>query len=293
MAHGRSLTLERPRIVAILNITPDSFVDGGRLIDPGAAAAAAERAEANGAEMLDIGGESTRPGAHCVSEHEQIARVVPAIEAIRRLSSPAARLPISVDTTRLAVARAALDAGADAINDVSAGTDDPGLFSLAAERTAGLVLMHRRAPPRLDKYSDRYSEPPSYDDVVATVREFLRARVAHAIAAGVLASAIVLDPGLGFGKSVEQNLDLVRRTGEILTLGYPVLSAASRKSFVGRVSLRRDSTPDERLAGSLALSIAHLVAGARIFRVHDVAEQVAAIRAACAALALDMARPVT
>ncbi|MBL9031842.1 MAG: dihydropteroate synthase [Phycisphaerae bacterium] len=289
MARSRSLALDRPRLVAILNATPDSFYEGSRLTDPGAIAAAAERAVAEGADMLDIGGESTRPGAGAVSEAEQIRRVVPGIEAIRALQSPAGSVPISVDTTRSEVARRALEAGADAINDVSAGTDDPRILALAAATGAGLVLMHRLVAPAQDNYSDRYETPPAYADVVAEVRGYLSNRASEARAAGVGTDAIAIDPGLGFGKSVEQNVELIRRTGELAALGFPVVSAASRKSFVGRVSLGRDSMPEERLPGSLAMTVLHLAAGARLFRVHDVAPHAAALRSA---LALGVGRPV-
>jgi dihydropteroate synthase len=264
--------------MAILNLTPDSFADGGRLPTPDAAVGAALRAEAEGADMLDLGGESTRPGAARVDDAEQIRRVVPSIRAIR---TAGCTLPISVDTTRAPVAAAALDAGADCINDVSAGTEDTGMLALAAGRGCGLILMHRAAPPPADSFSDRYAREPEYaGGVVASVRAHLAERLAAACAAGVDAACVVLDPGLGFGKSVEQNLALLRGTPVLSELGRPMLSALSRKSFVGRVGLGRDSTPAERLPATLALSVAHLHAGARLFRVHDVAEHTQALRAA-------------
>lgn len=262
--------------MAILNVTPDSFFDGGLLAGPEAVADAARRAVDEGADLLDVGGESTRPGAPRVPEDEQIRRVVPGIEAVRAAGID---LPISVDTTRAAVARAAADAGAQIINDVSGGEDDPDLLPLAGRLGLGLVLMHRLRRPEKDSYSDRYIEAPRYADVVEEVRAYLGGRVEAAGAAGVPASAVLVDPGLGFGKSVEQNVELVRETGRMLGLGAGVLSAASRKSFVGRVSLGRDSEPWERLAGSIAFSLMHLKAGARVFRVHDVGEQERALRA--------------
>lgn len=268
----------------ILNVTPDSFSDGGRYADTGAAADAAARAVTDGACIIDIGGESTRPGARSVSSADQAARVVPVIRAIRAMRSEAANVIITVDTTLSDVARAALDAGADAINDVSAGTDDSMMFALAAERGAGVIVMHRAARPRDDRYSDRHESPLMTGDVVSTVREYLRERAAAAEAAGIAAdvrdgaTSLVVDPGLGFGKTVEQNITLLHRTTEIAE-GRPVLSALSRKSFVGRVSLQRDSEPSERLAGTLALTLAHYEAGARIFRVHDVAPLAEALRA--------------
>jgi dihydropteroate synthase len=259
--------------MAILNATPDSFYAGSR----GPTVETAVLAARSGAAVLDVGAESTRPGAEPVSADEQVRRAVPLIEAIRRLDG---RVAITIDTTSSVVAAAALDAGADAINDVSAGRDDPAMLALAGERRCGIVLMHRLAAPTRDKYSDRYAgEEPEYGEVVADVREFLRERADAAIAAGVAREGIIVDPGLGFGKTVEQNMELIRRTGEIASLGYPVLSGLSRKSFVGRVSLGRDSTPEERLDGTLALSAAHLRSGASILRVHDVAPHVELLRA--------------
>jgi dihydropteroate synthase len=263
--------------MGIVNVTPDSFSDGGRLATPESAAEFAARLALEGAAVLDVGGESTRPGSLRVDASEQIRRVVPAIRAIR------ARLPfvaISIDTTLAPVARAALDAGADSINDVSGATEDPSILALAAERRAGLVLMHRLRPPGEDSYSDRYPTPPSYTDVVLEVRDLLRRQSDRALHSGVARESIILDPGLGFGKSVEHNAQLIRRTPELLSLGFPILSGLSRKSFVGRLGLGRDSTPDERLPATLAASLEHQRRGARLFRVHDVAAHASAFRAA-------------
>lgn len=280
---GGGLALDRPRLIAIINATPDSFHGASRVLDPAEAVDRAERSVGEGANALDIGGESTRPSAARVREAEQRERVLPIIHAVRRSGGVASRTPIIIDTTSEAVARAALDAGADAVNDVSAGLESPGMFALAAERGAGLIVMHRLAPPTADSYSDRYPREPDYPGgVVARVLGFLRARASAAEAAGVARGALVLDPGLGFGKSVEQNLELIRHTGTFSGAGFPVLSALSRKSFVGRVGLGRDSTPDERLPGTLALSVAHLAAGAMLFRVHDVGPHAQALRAAWA-----------
>jgi dihydropteroate synthase len=279
-APDRSLPLDRPRLIAILNLTPDSFHDGGVLSTPEDALAAAERAVADGADMLDLGGESTRPGAPAVPASEQIRRVVPAIRLIRQRM----QVPISVDTTSAAVAAAALDSGADVVNDTSAGRDDPSMLPLIAQRRCGVVLMHRLRPPAQDSYSDRYREAPRYNDVVADVRDFLAERATAAVAAGIAREAIVIDPGLGFGKTVEQNLELIRRTRELISLGFPILSALSRKSFVGRAQGLTDSTPAQRLPGTISLSIAHLLTGACLFRVHDVAQLAMALRAAAEAV---------
>jgi dihydropteroate synthase len=267
--------------VAILNLTPDSFAGAGPHDDPARACALALAARAAGADAIDLGGESTRPGAARVAPAEQIARVVPALKAMRA-ERALDGVPISIDTTRAPVAREALDAGADAINDVSGATEDPEILPLAAAHGAGVMLMHRLAPPQADRYSDQYASPPPYADVAREVGEFLSARARAALDAGIDHGAIVLDPGLGFGKDVAQNLALIRATPAMLELGFPILSALSRKSFVGRVGLGRDSTPAERLAPTLALSTMHLSLGARLFRVHDVAEHRAALDAAWA-----------
>lgn len=272
-----SKAVSLPAVMGILNATPDSFSDGGSYATVEAAVAAARRMVGQGAAALDVGGESTRPGAERVSAAEQIARVVPVIEGIR---AAGLEIPITVDTTLSMVAEAGLRAGADGINDVSAGEEDAEMFTLAARAGCGLVLMHRLRPPGRDRYSDGYgADGPVYEEVVAHVREYLRARARAAEDAGVARAAIIIDPGLGFGKTVEQNLELIRRTGELAALGYPVMSGLSRKSFVGRVSLGRDSRPEERGPGTLALTVAHRLAGASIFRVHDVEPIVQVLRA--------------
>lgn len=243
-----------------------------------------------GADGLDVGGESTRPGASRVSPEEQIARVVPVIRGLReRLARARAgrgeragargRVVITIDTTRAAVAAAALDAGADAVNDVSGGRDDEGMMTLCARRGAGLILMHRARPPSEDSFSHRYGEAgerevPRYDDVVREVKTVLAAMIERALAAGMEPAALMIDPGLGFGKTVEQNLELIRRGEELLSLGRPVLSGLSRKSFVGRAMTPAGEPvpePQDRLAGTLVLSLMHVRCGASVLRVHDVA----------------------
>lgn len=284
-----SWSLHRPHLLAILNLTPDSFSDGGTIAGPDDAARAAEAALAAGADGLDVGGESTRPGAERVDGAEQIRRTVPAIEAVRRAVG---RSPvITIDTTLAPVARAALDAGADAINDVSAGTDDPDLLLLAAERGCGVVLMHRLARPARDVYSHQYAAAPDYSSrggVVGSVRAFLRSRLEAAAGAGIAPECVLLDPGLGFGKTVEQNLQLIAGTPELLCLGRPILSGASRKSFTAKAAgLDTALPPPQRVNATVGLSVAHLARGARVFRVHDVAAHVAALRAAWAAMSMD------
>lgn len=266
--------------MAILNLTPDSFHEASRVPSPSAAVEAARQAVGDGADALDLGGESTRPGAARVPAEEQIARVVPAVRAIRAAGGPLASVPISVDTTRAAVARAALDAGADAVNDVSAGIEDAAMLPLVAERGAGVVLMHRLVPPDLDSYSDRYAAEPTYADVVGEVAAFLAGRCRAAAEAGIHPDRVVVDPGLGFGKTVRQNAELVRGVGRLLALGPPVLCAVSRKSFVGRLaSPGVETRPSERLSGSIALVIQQCLSGVRLFRVHDVREHAEALRA--------------
>ncbi|MHC4948763.1 MAG: dihydropteroate synthase [Planctomycetota bacterium] len=260
----RRLSLDRPRLMGILNVTPDSFSDGGRHASVDAAVAYALEMVEEGADIVDVGGASTRPGAAPVDSDEQRRRVIPVVEALRRRTDVA----VSVDTTLRAVAVAALDAGADIVNDVSAGTEDPALLEVVAERGAGVVLMHRRRPPDEERYSDEYDRPPAYDDVVADVAAWLEDRCAAAERRGVPRDAIVIDPGLGFGKTVDQNLELVRRTAELAAGGRPLLSAASRKSFLGAVT--GVDRPHRRGPGSVAVSVAHWLAGVRLFRVHDV-----------------------
>lgn len=281
---SRSISLDQPAILGILNVTPDSFSDGGAYPTPEVALHAAAEMVAQGAHGLDIGGESTRPGSARVDADEQARRVLPVIRLIRK-DRAFERTVVSIDTTLASVARAALDAGADAINDVSAGTDDPEMLSLAASRGAGIILMHRLYRPERDSYSDRYAAPPDYGPAgaVAVVKQHLVDRRRAAVQAGVHADSIVLDPGLGFGKTVEQNLELIRGTRELAALGSPILSALSRKSFVARAGgLAADSDPRQRLAPTLALSVLHKRAGAAIFRVHDVRPHRAALAAAAA-----------
>ncbi|MDX2115573.1 MAG: dihydropteroate synthase [Planctomycetota bacterium] len=275
------LALDQPRILAIVNVTPDSFSDGGELPTPAAAAERMLRAQSDGAAIIDMGGESTRPGAARIDESEQIRRIVPALRAAR---AAGLAIPVSIDTTRAAVARAALDEGAAIINDVSAGVEDPAILELAARRGSGLILMHRLRPPDADSYSDRYTAPPAYPEsaggVVGVVRTFLSERVEAARAAGVNDSQIVLDPGLGFGKAVADNLLLARSildVGSVAGAHFPVLSAASRKSFL---SPGAGDAPRDRDAQTLACSVVHALMGVRLFRVHDVRAHARALRTA-------------
>ncbi|MCH2149003.1 MAG: dihydropteroate synthase [Phycisphaerales bacterium] len=268
------LSFASPILVGVLNVTPDSFSDGGRYQDPSAAVRQGHALIEAGASMLDVGGESTRPGAASVSEGEQIARTQSVINELRAATD----VPISIDTTRAAVAEAALDAGADVINDVSGGLDDPALLPLAARRRCGVVLMHRRCRPADDAWSDAYASEPIYADVTLDVRDTLLALADRAIAVGVDAARIAIDPGLGFGKSVGQNWELVARMRTLVNAGYPVLAGASRKSFIGAVTGQTE--PSERVVASVATACWLAGCGVQMLRVHDVAETAVAIRSA-------------
>lgn len=277
LAAGRELALDRPRLMAVLNVTPDSFSDGGRHASIDRALEHARRCVEFGADVLDVGGESTRPGAQRVDAREQIRRVCPVIEAIRRALPD---VMITVDTTRSSVAEAALDVGADAINDVSAGAEDANMLPLAAARGVGIILMHRVRPPDQDEYSHRYNRPLIDDDVVEAVSVALCQRTVAAREAGVRAAGIALDVGLGFGKTVEQNIALMAATDRVEALGHPILWGASRKSFLGAIAGIED--PTERDVASVAAAAMMAVRGARFFRVHNVASHAQALRVASA-----------
>jgi dihydropteroate synthase len=257
---GRELSLGRPLVMGILNVTPDSFSDGGEFFDAETAVARAREMLDQGADIIDVGGESTRPGSAYVDEDEELRRVMPIVEAV------ASDTVVSIDTRKSAVARKALDAGAAMVNDVSAGRDDPGVAGVAAEFGAALVLMHMLGTPA-DMQVD-----PRYDDVVSEVRDFLAERAERARREGV--ESVVVDPGVGFGKTLEHNLELLRNIPAITDLGYPVLVGHSRKSFIKKLL---GLPVEERLASSLAVAVEATRRGANILRVHDVKETVEAI----------------
>lgn len=262
-----------PHLMAIVNATPDSFSDGGLHLDAAAAAAHGERGAAEGAAILDVGGESTRPGAERVPESEQVARTEPVVRAL------APRYAVSIDTTRSGVARAALAAGACMVNDVSAGTEDPELVEVAAAHGAAIVLMHRRFAPGDDRWSHEPDARRGSADVIAEVRDWLAARVEDAVRRGMPRDRVAVDPGIGFGKSVAQNVELIERLGEFTPLGVAVLVGASRKSFLG--ALTGEADPRRRDAASVVAAHAAATRGAAILRVHDVRAH-AAVRAAVA-----------
>lgn len=277
IASDRDLPLDKLRLMGVLNVTPDSFSDGGLYQSTQAAVDHALKMIDEGACIIDVGGESTRPGADRIDINEQIERTIPVIKQLRDQSD----VLISIDTTRSTVAEAALNAGANIINDVSAGCEDDQMFKLAAARSCGLILMHRLVEPTHDSYSDEYDSDPVYDDVVQRVCRFLGERCEAAMLAGVARDSIVIDPGLGFGKSVSHCYELVYRTKEIQSQGFPVLSAASRKSFIGAVT--GNSIPVDRVIGSTAVSVMHYLAGVRLFRIHDVDAHREALEVASAA----------
>jgi dihydropteroate synthase len=264
------LRADHPVVLGVLNVTPDSFSDGGRYTDRDAAVAHAVRMSAEGADLIDIGGESTRPGADRIDAAAELARVVP---VIRELA--AAGVPMSIDTTRATVAAAALEAGASVVNDVSGGLADPDMARVVAGAGCPWILMHWRG------HSRGMADLAVYTDVVKEVCAELAERVDAAVAAGVRADRLVLDPGLGFAKTAEHNWRLSAHLDALLALGHPVLVGASRKSYLGRLLADPDGTPrpvDERGAASIATSVLAVAAGAWGVRVHDVRDTVDAIR---------------
>ena len=256
---GQELHLDTPLIMGILNVTPDSFSDGGQFIDPSKAVSRAREMLAQGADIIDVGGESTRPGSLPVESMEEISRVVPVIS---KLASQTDAI-ISIDTQKSKVAKAALDAGAHIVNDVSAGESDSEMFNLVAESEAGYILMHMQGKP------ETMQDAPIYSEVLTVVKEYFMERLQVAGQAGIDIKQIVLDPGIGFGKTLSDNLRLMGNIGSIGNLMRPLLLGASRKSFIGMID---NSAVDKRIGGSLAAVLSAYQQGVRLFRVHDVSE---------------------
>lgn len=250
-----------PMIMGILNVTPDSFSDGGKHNTPQAAIKRAFEMQKQGACIIDIGGESTRPSADQVSVEEQINRVIPVITGIRKQDK---QLLISVDTTQYEVAEAAINVGANWINDISAGEDDDRILTLAADKNVPIVLMHRQGK------SNKMQDNPVYDDVCKEVNEYLQTRAQQALDRGVDKHNIILDPGIGFGKLLEHNLQLLAGLDSLVALGYPVLLGTSRKRFLG--DILKEDDPEKRVVGTCATTALGVNAGVRVFRVHDVIE---------------------
>lgn len=264
----RAISLDVPLVMGILNVTPDSFSDGGRYADISAALQRADEMIAEGADVIDIGGESTRPGSKRVSADEEISRVVPVIEAIsKRLD-----VPVSIDTSKSAVADAAVDAGAEIINDISGLRFDETIADVAARHKTGLILMHSRG-----EFETMHTQPP-VEDIITEVEEDLRRSISAAAAAGVAGEQIVLDIGIGFGKTLDQNLKLIAQLDRLVKefARFPIMVGASRKSFLGKLLGKDD--PKERLAGNLASAAIAVWNGAKILRVHDVAATVDAVK---------------
>ncbi|MBN2847240.1 MAG: dihydropteroate synthase [Coriobacteriia bacterium] len=260
-----ALALDRPLVMGIVNITPDSFSDGGTFLDPVAALRHGHVLAAAGADLVDVGGESTRPGSDEVSASEELERVLPVVEALVL----GLDIPVSIDTRHHAVARACVEVGGSVINDVS-GFRDPGMIDVAAACDAGLVVMHMLGEPK------NMQAEPCYDDVVAEVHSYLAAQADALESAGVAADRICVDPGIGFGKTTMHNLELLNRLPELVGLGYPLLVGASRKRFIGEVT--GESEPARRIGGSVAAALTAVARGASVVRVHDVAETVQALR---------------
>jgi dihydropteroate synthase len=247
------------QVMGIVNVTPDSFSDGGLYLDAGAAVDHGLALERAGATILDVGGESTRPGANPVPEDEELHRVLPVIEGLRARGTGS---QLSIDTSKAPVARAALAAGATLVNDVTALRGDPAMAEVIATAGADCCLMHMLGEPRT------MQRDPRYGDVVSEIKAFLEARLSDAVAAGVAEERILLDPGIGFGKTTEHNLELLRRLDEIVALGRPVVIGTSRKSFLGKITAR---PVEDRIAATIATNLVAYERGARVFRVHDVA----------------------
>ena len=252
----------RPRIMGILNVTPDSFSDGGDFLDSRLAIEHGKRMVSEGADIIDIGGESTRPGAERIPASIQIDRVLPVVQALQGWVP--AGIKLSIDTTLAEVAEAAINAGANMINDISAGREDSDIFQLAASRDVELVLMHMQGSP------GTMQDNPQYQDVIVEIRDFLMERIERANSTGVEYRKIIIDPGLGFGKSFEHNLEIIRRLDELVNCGYPVLLGASRKRFL-QILCNNTGTP-ELCGATCAVTAIGVNAGVSIFRVHDVKE---------------------
>jgi dihydropteroate synthase len=265
--------LPRPSVMGVVNVTPDSFSDGGAFLHPQAAIAEARGMLEEGAAIVDVGGESTRPGSASVSLEDEVRRVEPVLAAL-------ADVPVSIDTSKAEVARHALEAGAILVNDVTALRGEPELAGVVADSDACLCLMHMLGEPRT------MQDDPRYDDVVSDVRAFLEERLAFAVSEGVNEGRVWLDPGIGFGKTVEHNLELLRRLDEIVAIGRPVVIGTSRKSFLAKLAGGRGG--DDRVPGTIATNVLALERGATVFRVHDVAQNADALKVAAATFSLDV-----
>jgi dihydropteroate synthase len=264
---GRELTLSRPLVMGVLNVTPDSFSDGGRYRSIETAVEHALRMEADGADIIDVGGESTRPGAEQVASAEEQARVIPVIERIRQQTT----LPVSIDTYHADTAQAAVEAGADIINDISALRSDPNMVRLLADKRVPVVLMHMLGEPR------SMQENPHYDNCVEEIAAFFSERIKFCVSNGIDKSRLILDPGIGFGKRLSDNVEILAGLRRYTEFNLPILIGASRKSFIGMLH-PTDKQADQRLGGSIAAAVVAALHGASILRAHDVARTVEALK---------------
>ncbi len=266
LPRGRRLDLERPLVMGVLNVTPDSFSDGGEFINIKDAISRAHQIINEGADIIDIGGESSRPGAEGIKPEEEIGHVIPVIEAIRKISD----LPISIDTTKAVVAEEAIKAGADIINDISAMRFDSRMIEVALEYETPVILMHMLGKPKTMQAN------PNYDNCIAEIKEFFEERIEFCRSKGMAEDKIIIDPGIGFGKRLQDNLDIIKNLNEFKALGCPIMLGSSRKSFISKIT-KRDGQPSERIGGSIASMLLAVSKGCNIVRVHDVAETIEAI----------------
>ena len=263
---------KRTYIMGVLNVTPDSFSDGGQFNTLDAALTQAQKMLAAGVDIIDIGGQSTRPGSEQISLEEELNRVIPAVELLRSQPNELASIPLSIDTTRADVARAAIEAGADLINDISGATFEPEMLSVVAKLDVPIVLMHIRGTPKtMQQLTD-------YQDLIGEISQFFQERIQAAKTAGIDPKNIILDPGIGFAKTYEQNLEIIRHLPKFKSLGFPLLVGPSRKSFIGHILNEKD--PQKRVWGTAAACVAAIVGSGDILRVHDVKEMVDVCRVA-------------
>lgn len=263
---------KRTYIMGVLNVTPDSFSDGGEFNTLEAALVQGQKMVEAGVDIIDIGGQSTRPGSEQITLEDELNRVIPVIQLFRSQSNQLANIPLSIDTTRAAIAQAAIEAGANLINDISAGTFEPQILSVAAKLDVPIILMHIRGTPKtMQQFTD-------YQDLIGEIYQFFKERIQVSQNAGINPSNIILDPGIGFAKTYEQNLEILRQLPQLKALGFPLLIGPSRKSFIGHILNQSD--PKKRVWGTAAACVAAIVGSGDILRVHDVAEMVDVCRVA-------------
>ena len=267
LSGGRILDFSRPNIMGVLNVTPDSFSDGGEYLKPDAAAARIRQIIGEGADIIDVGGESSRPGSEPVDKETELERVIPVIRDIRAISD----IPISIDTTKAAVAKEALEAGADIVNDISALRFDPDMIDLVAESGVPIVLMHMLGKPKTMQHN------PSYNDCVNDIMQFFSERLHFCLNYGISKDRVIIDPGIGFGKRLNDNLAIFNKLNQFDTFGCPIMIGASRKSFIKLIT-GDTGEASKRIGGSITAALVSVIKGVDIIRVHDVAETIEAVR---------------